>query len=314
MFHCNGWCFTWGVTAVGATHVCLRRVDPEAVFHLIETEQVSHFCGAPTVLISLTSHPRAKTAVFPRKLRVTTAGAPPSPTVIANMEALGAEIFHVYGLTETYGPHSICAWHAEWDALSADERARKKARQGVPYVVAEDMRVVDDNMRDVPADATTMGEVVMRGNNVMRGYYAQPEATTTAFRNGWFHSGDLAVVHPDGYIELRDRQKDIIISGGENISTIEVENTIYRHPAVQEVAVIAVPDEKWGEVPKAFVVPKPGMSPTAEEIMTFCRQHMARFKCPKAVEFGDLPKTSTGKIKKFALREKEWQGYEKRIH
>ncbi len=314
MFHCNGWCFTWGVTAVGATHVCLRRVDPEVVFHLIETEQVSHFCGAPTVLISLTSHPRARTAVFPRKLHVTTAGAPPSPTVIANMEALGAEIFHVYGLTETYGPHSICAWHAEWEALPADERARKKARQGVPYVVTEDMRVVDDNMRDVPTDAATMGEVIMRGNNVMRGYYEQPEATATAFRGGWFHSGDLAVVHPDGYIELRDRQKDIIISGGENISTIEVENTIYRHPAVQEVAVIAVPDEKWGEVPKAFVVPKPGTNPTAEEIIAFCRQHMARFKCPKAVEFGDLPKTSTGKIKKFALREKEWQGYEKRIH
>jgi fatty-acyl-CoA synthase len=314
MFHCNGWCFTWGVTAVGATHICLRRVDPEEVFRLIEAEQVSHLCGAPTVLISLTSHPRAKTAVFPRQLHVTTAGAPPSPTVIANMEALGAEIFHVYGLTETYGPHSICAWHAEWDALPADERARKKARQGVPYVIAEEMRVVDDEMRDVPADATTLGEVIMRGNNVMKGYYEQAEATTTAFRGGWFHSGDLAVMHPDGYIELRDRKKDIIISGGENISTIEVENTIYRHPAVQEVAVIAVPDEKWGEVPKAFVVPKPGMHPTAEDILQFCRQHIARFKCPKTVEFGELPKTSTGKIKKFELREKEWQGYEKRIH
>jgi fatty-acyl-CoA synthase len=314
MFHCNGWCFTWGVTAVGATHVCLRRVDPDEVFRLIETENVSHFCGAPTVLISLTSHPRAKTAVFPRQLHVTTAGAPPSPTVIANMEALGAEIFHVYGLTETYGPHSICAWHAEWDDLPADERARKKARQGVPYIVAEEMRVVDDDMQDVPADATTMGEVIMRGNNVMRGYYEQPEATATAFRGGWFHSGDLAVMHPDGYIELRDRQKDIIISGGENISTIEVENTIYRHPAVQEVAVIAIPDEKWGEVPKAFVVPKPGTNPTAEEIIQFCRERIAHFKCPKAVEFGDLPKTSTGKIKKFELREQEWQGYEKRIH
>jgi fatty-acyl-CoA synthase len=266
------------------------------------------------VLIALTSHPRAKPAVFPRQLHVTTAGAPPSPTVIANMEALGAEIFHVYGLTETYGPHSICAWHAEWDALPADVRARKKARQGVPYIVAEDMRVVDDEMRDVPADAATMGEVIMRGNNVMKGYYAQPEATAAAFRGGWFHSGDLAVMHPDGYVELRDRKKDIIISGGENISTIEVENTIYRHPAVQEVAVIAVPDEQWGEVPKAFVVAKPGTNPTAEEIMQFCRQHMAHFKCPKAVEFGDLPKTSTGKIKKFELREKAWQGYDKRIH
>jgi fatty-acyl-CoA synthase len=314
MFHCNGWCFTWGVTAVGATHVCLRRVDPEEVFRLIEVEKVSHFNGAPTVLIMLTSHPRAKTARFPRKLHVTTAGAPPSPTVIANMEALGAEIFHVYGLTETYGPHSVCAWHEEWDDLPADERARKKARQGVPYIVAEEMRVVDEQMQDIPADATTMGEVIMRGNNVMKGYFEQPEATQEAFRGGWFHSGDLAVMHPDGYIELRDRKKDIIISGGENISTIEVENVIYQHPAVQEVAVVAIPDETWGEVPKAFVTSKPGMQPTAEEIIAFCRDRMAHFKCPKAVEFGELPKTSTGKIRKVELREKAWQGYEKRIH
>jgi fatty-acyl-CoA synthase len=314
MFHCNGWCFTWGVTAVGGTHVCLRRVDPEEVFRLIEVERVSHFCGAPTVLISLTSHPRAKTAVFPRQLHVTTAGAPPSPTVIANMEALGAEIFHVYGLTETCGPHSICAWHEEWNALPAEERARKKARQGVPYIIAEEMRVVDEWMQDVPADASTMGEVVMRGNNVMSGYYEQSEATAAAFSGGWFHSGDLAVVHPDGYIELRDRKKDMIISGGENISTIEVENTLYQHPAVQEVAVIAIPDDRWGEVPKAFVAPKPGVQPTAEDIMQFCRDRLAHFKCPKAVEFCELPKTSTGKIKKFELREKEWKGYEKRVH
>jgi fatty-acyl-CoA synthase len=314
MFHCNGWCFTWGVTAVGGTHVCLRRVDPAEVFRLIEAEQVSHMCGAPTVLIALTSHPHAKTAVFPRRLHVTTAGAPPSPTVIANMEALGAEISHVYGLTETYGPHSVCAWQEPWDALPAEERARKKARQGVPYIVAEEMRVVDEQMQDVAADASTMGEVIMRGNNVMLGYYNQPEATAEAFRGGWFHSGDLAVMHADGYIELRDRQKDIIISGGENISTIEVENTIYRHPAVQEVAVIAIPDERWGEVPKAFVVPKPGMHPTEADIIAFCRDNMAHFKCPKAIEFGDLPKTSTGKIKKFELRDREWQGYEKRIH
>jgi fatty-acyl-CoA synthase len=314
MFHCNGWCFTWGVTAVGATHVCLRRVDPEEVFRLIEVENVSHFNGAPTVLISLTSHPRAKTARFPRKLHVTTAGAPPSPTVIANMEALGAEIFHVYGLTETYGPHSVCAWHEEWDALPVEERARKKARQGVPYIIAEEMRVVDEQMQDVSADAATMGEVIMRGNNVMKGYYEQPDASAEAFRGGWFHSGDLAVMHSDGYIELRDRKKDIIISGGENISTIEVENTIYQHPDVQEVAIIAIPDEKWGEVPKAFVAPKPGTQPTAEGIIQFCRNRLAHFKCPKAVEFGELPKTSTGKIKKFELREKEWKGYESRIH
>ena len=298
MFHCNGWCFTWGVTAVGATHVCLRRVDPAEVFRLIEAEQVSHFCGAPTVLIALTSHPRAQTAVFPRKLHVTTAGAPPSPTVIANMEALGAEIFHVYGLTETYGPHSICAWHAEWDALPADVRAAKKARQGVPYVVAEEMRVVDDEMRDVPADATTMGEVIMRGNNVMQGYYEQPEATDVAFRGGWFHSGDLAVMHPDGYVELRDRQKDIIISGGENISTIEVENTIYRHPAVQEVAVIAIPDEKWGEVPKAFVVPKPGSNPTAEDIITFCRAAHRPLQMPQSRRVWRSPQNLDGEDQK----------------
>lgn len=314
MFHCNGWCFTWAVTAVGGTHVCLRRVDPDEVFRLIEVERVSHFNGAPTVLIALCSHPRAQTTTFPRKLHVTTAGAPPSPTVIANMEALGAEIFHVYGLTETYGPHSICAWHEAWDDLPAEERARKKSRQGVPYIIAEEMRVVDEHMQDIPADASTMGEVVMRGNNVMRGYYEQPEATAEAFRGGWFHSGDLAVMHPDGYIELRDRKKDIIISGGENISTIEVENAIYQHPDVQEVAVIAIPDEKWGEVPKAFVTPKPGTVPTAEDIISFCRDRLAHFKCPQAVEFGELPKTSTGKIKKYELREKDWQGYERRIH
>jgi fatty-acyl-CoA synthase len=314
MFHCNGWCFTWGVTAVGGTHICLRRITPEAVFALIEAENVSHLNAAPTVLISLTSHPLAQTVKFPRKLHVTTAGAPPSPTVIANMEALGAEIFHVYGLTETYGPHSVCAWQEPWDELPADERARKKARQGVPYVVAEEMRVVDEQMRDVPRDAATMGEVVMRGNNVMQGYFEQPQATEEAFRGGWFHSGDLAVVHPDGYIELRDRKKDIIISGGENISTIEVENTIYQHPDVQEVAIIAVPDEKWGEVPKAFVTLKTGAQLNAQDIMQFCRARLAHFKCPKAIEFGELPKTSTGKIKKFELREKEWQGYESRIH
>jgi fatty-acyl-CoA synthase len=295
MFHCNGWCFTWGVTAVGATHICLRRVDPEEVFRLIEVEQVSHFNGAPTVLIMLTSHPRAKTAKFPRKLHVTTAGAPPSPTVIANMEALGAEIFHVYGLTETYGPHSICAWHAEWDALPPDERARKKARQGVPYIVAEEMRVVDDQMQDIPADATSMGEVLMRGNNVMKGYFEQPEATDAAFQEGWFHSGDLAVVHPDGYIELRDRKKDIIISGGENISTIEVENTIYQHPAVQEVAVVAIPDERWGEVPKAFVTPKPGVQPTAEDIIAFCREPWHILNAPRPWNLANFPRPRRGK-------------------
>jgi fatty-acyl-CoA synthase len=294
--------------------VCLRRIDPPEVFRLIETEGVSHMCGAPTVLISLLNHPSAQTAVFPRKLHVTTAGAPPSPTVIANMEALGAEIFHVYGLTETYGPHSICAWHEEWDALPTDQRSRLKARQGVPYIIAEEMRVVDDAMQDVPADAETLGEVVMRGNNVMQGYYQQPEATTEAFRGGWFHSGDLAVVHPDGYIEVVDRAKDVIVSGGENISSVEVEAMLYEHPAVLEAAVVGVPDTRWGEVPKALVVLKPNQQASEADLIGFCRDHMAHFKAPKSVEFVEaLPKTATGKVQKFALREPYWVGQSKRI-
>lgn len=315
MFHCNGWCFTWGVTAVGGTHVCLRKVVPEDIYRLIEQEGVSHLCAAPTVLIAMSSYPQAKECKMKRKLNVITAGAPPSPTVIKNMEEIGAEVTHVYGLTEVYGPHSICAWHPRWSGLSADERAKIKARQGVPYIHAEFMDVVEPaGMQPVPHDGTTMGEIVMRGNNVMLGYYKQPKETDEAFRGGWFHSGDLAVVHPDGYVEIKDRMKDIIISGGENISTVEVENCIYQHPDVLEVAVIAVPDPKWGEVPKAFVVPKPGTNPTAEEIINFCRERIARFKVPKAVEFGELPKTSTGKIMKYKLREKEWAGYEKRVH
>jgi fatty-acyl-CoA synthase len=226
---------------------------------------------------------------------------------------MGARITHVYGLTEVYGPHTVCSWHPEWDGLPVEERAALKARQGVAYLHAMDVRVVDENLHDVAPDGDTMGEVVMRGNNVMLEYYRQPEATAEAFRGGWFHTGDLAVVHPDGYIELKDRQKDIIISGGENISTIEVENVLYKHPAVSEVAVVAVPDEKWGEIPKAYVTVAPGAEVTAEELTAFCREKMARFKCPKRFEFGDLPKTSTGKIRKNVLREKEWEGVEKRI-
>jgi len=224
---------------------------------------------------------------------------------VAAVEALGAELIHLYGLTETYGPATICEWQPEWDALPADERARKKARQGAPYITCGGLRVVDAQMHDVPADSETMGEVVLRGNTVMQGYYLQPEATAEAFAGGWFHSGDLAVVHPDGYIELRDRKKDIIISGGENISTIEVERAIYQHPAVLECAVIAVPDELWGEVPKAFVSLKAGQSLSEAELIAFCRERLARFKLPRRVEFGELPKTSTGKIQKFVLRERE---------
>jgi fatty-acyl-CoA synthase len=314
MFHCNGWCFTWGVTAMGATHVCLRRVDPPEIFRLIDEEGVTHLCGAPTVLIAMAAAPTAQGRNL-TGLTVVTAGAPPAPQVIRTMEGLGATIHHVYGLTETYGPHTVCAFQPAWDALSLDERAKVKARQGVPYIVAgTGLRVVDQEMHDVPRDGHTLGEVVMQGNNVMSGYYEQPDATEKAFAGGWFHSGDLAVWHPDGYIELKDRAKDIIISGGENISTQEVEKVIMEHPAVLEVCVIGVPDQRWGEVPKAFVVQRSGVETTAEEIIQFCRERIAHFKCPRAVSFGDLPKTATGKIQKYVLREQEWQGYEKRIN
>ena len=312
MFHCNGWCFTWGVTAMGATHVCLRRVESARIWDLIDKEGVTHYCGAPTVQIGIVNDPKAHP--LPRPVTCAVAGAPPSPTLLARLKELGFRPVHVYGLTETYGPHTVCAWHAEWDRLPADEMAKKAARQGQGYVVFDLVRVVDDTMQDVPMDGETLGEVVMRGNNVMKGYFEQPDASAEAFRGGWFHSGDIAVWHPDGYIELRDRKKDIIISGGENISTIEVEQAVARHPAVMECAVVAVPDEKWGERPKAFVTLKPGMKATEAEVIEFCRQHIAHFKCPAAVEFGDLPKTSTGKVQKFVLRDKEWKGRAKRIN
>jgi len=314
MFHCNGWCFTWAVTSVGGTHVCLRKVDPERVFQLIEKEGVSHFCGAPVVLIGLASHPGADTVRFSHPVKVATGGAPPSPTLIRKMEGMGAEVIHLYGLTETYGPNTICEWQPAWDPLDLDTRARLMSRQGVAHITAKPFKVVDEAMGEVPADGQTLGEVVIRGNTVMKGYFKDPEATQMAFRDGWFHSGDLAVWYPDGYMELKDRKKDIIISGGENISTIEVENAIYKHPDVLEVAVVAMPHEKWGEVPKAFVTPKPGTHPTEQEIIHFCREHLAHYKCPKAVEFCELPKTSTGKIQKYVLREKEWKGHEKRVH
>jgi len=314
MFHCNGWCYPWAVTAIGASHVCLRGLDPGRVWELVREQGVTHFCAAPTVLTSLVNHPAAPTEPLARKLIVSTAAAPPSPTIIAQMEALGAEIVHVYGLTEVYGPYTVCEWQPEWNALPPAERARLKARQGVGYLIADDARVVDEVMRDVPADGETLGEVIMRGNNTMKGYYRDPEATAQAFRGGWFHSGDLAVMHPDGFLELRDRRKDIIISGGENISTIEVEQAICAHPAVLEAAVVAIPDDRWGEVPKAFVALKTGQELAAEELVAFCRDRLAGFKLPKAVEFGELPKTSTGKVQKFVLREREWAGREKRIN
>ncbi len=303
MFHCNGWCFPWAVTAAGARHVCLRHVDPRRMVELIRAEGVTHLCGAPVVVSTLTQYCAGNSIRFEGGLKMITAGAPPSPAVIRAVEGMGAELAHAYGLTETYGPHTICAWHPEWDALPGEERAQMRARQGVAYTTAGDsLRVADEQMRDVPADGQTMGEVLMRGNNVMLGYYKNPEATAEAFRGGWFHSGDLAVMHPDGYIELRDRKKDIVISGGENISSIEVEKVLYEHPAVMEAAVVAVPDEKWGEVPKAYIGLKPGQTVTAEELIAFCRARLAHFKCPKLVEFGALPRTVTGKIRKNELR------------
>ncbi|MGA3113969.1 MAG: acyl--CoA ligase family protein [Syntrophobacteraceae bacterium] len=318
MFHCNGWCFTWAVTAVGGTHVCLRKVVVDEIYRVVEKESISHLCAAPTILITMANFPGAKEVKFKRQLNVITAGAPPAPTVIKNMESLGVDVTQVYGLTETYGPHSICEWQAKWDGLSVDEKASIKARQGVPYVHAHHMDVVDVGepltMKSVPRDAKTIGEIVMRGNNVMLGYYKDSGATDEAFAGGWFHSGDLAVVHPDNYVQIMDRKKDIIISGGENISTVEVESVIFQHPDVLEVAVIAIPDDKWGEVPKAFVMPKTGTNPTEKEIIDHCKQNLARFKAPKSVQFGELPKTATGKIMKFKLREIEWAGKERRVN
>ena len=313
MFHCNGWCHTWGVTAVGATHLCLRRVDAGEIFRLMDKHDVTNMCAAPTVLTMLYSSPEAEGQDL-SGLTIMTAGAPPAPQVIRTIEGMGAFIHHAYGLTETYGPTTICAIQPEWEDLSDDQRAQLKSRQGVPFVVSEPgLRVVNSQMEDVPRDGATMGEVVMRGNIVMTGYFDDPEATATAFEGGWFHSGDLAVWHPDGYIELQDRAKDVIISGGENISSQEVEKVIMEHPGVLEVCVVGVPDDRWGEVPKAFVVPRQGAAVDAEEVIEFTRERIARFKAPKYVEFADLPKTATGKIQKYVLREKEWEGREKRI-
>jgi fatty-acyl-CoA synthase len=306
MFHCNGWAYTWAVTAMGAEHVCLAAVQPEAIWRELHAG-VTHLCAAPTVLIMLAGSPDAKPLDAP--VNVFTGGAPPSPALLSRMGGLGLDITHLYGLTETYGPMVICAWQPEWDELPDEEQAALKARQGVGTVVSETLRVVDREMADVPADGETIGEVVMRGNNVMRGYYRDPEATERAFAGGWFHSGDLAVMHPDGYVELRDRAKDIVISGGENISTIEVENALMAHPGVVEAAVVGTPDEKWGEVAKAFVVAGPGGEPSRDELQSFVRERLAGFKVPRRIEFRDeLPKTATGKIQKFVLRAEEQGG------
>ncbi len=304
MFHCNGWCFPWTITAMAGTHVCLRRVEAGAMFEAIEAHKVTHLCGAPIVmgmLINASDHERRP---LPHTVEFMTAAAPPPAAVIGRLEAQGFKITHVYGLTETYGPAAVCSWHEEWDDLPLEERARLKSRQGVRYVMQEGLMVADPvTLEPVPRDAATMGEVFFRGNVVMKGYLKNPEASKEAFAGGWFHTGDLGVVHPDGYVELKDRSKDIIISGGENISTIEVEGVIYQHPAVVEAAVVARPDEKWGETPCAFISLKEGTQLTEAEILDFCRQRLAHFKCPRTVVFGPLPKTSTGKIQKYVLRE-----------
>jgi fatty-acyl-CoA synthase len=305
MFHCNGWCFPWTITALCGTHVCLRKVDPEAIYTLMKTEGVTHFCGAPTVLNMLVNAPGEQRAGLQSGIKAMTAGAAPPAAVIETMEGMGIAITHTYGLTEVYGPCVVCAWHDEWDDLPMDQQAMLKARQGVRYSVVEGLEVMDpETMESVPTDGKTIGEVMFRGNVVMKGYLKNPRATQESLKGGWFHSGDLAVKHPDGYVEIRDRSKDIIISGGENISTIEVESTLFKHPAVLEAAVVAKPDDHWGETPCAFVTLKAGQSVTEDEIIAFCRENMAKFKVPRAVVFDDLPKTSTGKIQKFVLRER----------
>jgi fatty-acyl-CoA synthase len=312
MFHCNGWTFPWAVTAVSGTHVCLRKVEPPRIWELFEDEGITHYCAAPTVQIGIVN----EEAAHPLQTPVTAAiaGAPPSPTLLGGLIELNIRPMHIYGLTETYGPMTTSGVHPEWEELEMDERARLMARQGQGYATADLVRVVDENMNDVERDGETMGEIVMHGNMVAKGYFENEEATEEAFEGGWYHSGDVAVWHPDGYIEIRDRDKDIIISGGENISTIEVEQAVSRHPAVMEAAVIAIPDEKWGERPKAFVVLKQGQEATEEEIIDFCKEHIARFKAPEAVEFTELPKTSTGKVQKFVLRDKEWKDREKQVN
>jgi len=304
MFHCNGWCAPWAVTAIGGTHVCLREVRGEAIWQQLREHGVTHLNAAPTVVSAILTASQA--GPLTRPVTVTTAGAPPSPTTIAEMERTGFKVVHVYGLTETYGPFTVCQPQPQWAGLPADQRAALQARQGVGMIQTGGLRVVDSAMADVPADGETMGEIAMRGNTVMAGYYLDPEATAAAFRGGWFHSGDLGVMHPDGYIELRDRAKDIVISGGENISTIEVEQALMSHPCVFEAAVIGVPDDKWGERPKAFVVLRPGTSTTVKDLAAHVRTRIAGYKTPRDIDITvKLPKTSTGKIQKYVLREKE---------
>ncbi len=303
MFHCNGWCFPWSITALAGTHVCLRRVEAAAIYQAIARHQVTHLCGAPIIMQMIVDARPEERRRFRHEVAMLTAAAPPPAAVLAAMAAEGIQVTHVYRLTESYGPAVVCAWQEAWDDLPADRQAAMNARQGVRYPVLEGLMVGDaETLAPVPRDGETMGEIFMRGNIVVKGYLKDPAASKKAFAGGWFHTGDLAVWHRDNYIEIKDRSKDIIISGGENISSIEVESTLYRHPAVAAAAVVARPDRKWGETPCAFVELKPDAGATEAEIIAFCRDNMAHFKAPKAVVFGPLPKTSTGKIKKFELR------------
>ncbi|HQR55101.1 MAG TPA: acyl-CoA synthetase [Burkholderiaceae bacterium] len=305
MFHCNGWCFPWTMALVAGTSVCLRRVDPALIFPLLTEHRVSHLCGAPIVYSMLINAPAALRDTLKHTVQGLIAGAAPPAAVIEGCEAAGIALTHVYGLTEVYGPAAVCAKQEGWDALPAEERARLNGRQGVAYPLQQAIAVLDpDTLQPVPADGETIGEIFFRGNVVMKGYLKNPSATEEAFSGGWFHTGDLAVMHPDGYVKIKDRSKDIIISGGENISSIEVEDVLHRHPAVMLAAVVALPDAKWGEVPCAFVELKPGAQAAEAEVIEFCRSQLARFKVPKRVVFGELPKTSTGKIQKFQLRER----------
>jgi 3-(methylthio)propionyl---CoA ligase len=304
MFHCNGWCFPWATALQGGTQVCLRRVEPAAIYAAIAEHRVTHLCGAPVVMGMLINATAAERRDFDHPIAMMTAGAAPPAAVLQRMAELGIRVTHVYGLTEVYGPATVCAWQTAWDGLAAAERARLQARQGVRYPVLEGLEVMEPaTMTPVPRDGQTIGEIMMRGHDVMKGYLKNEQATAEAFAGGWFHTGDLAVMHPDGYVEIKDRSKDIIISGGENISSIEIEGALYRHPAVLEAAVVARPDPKWGETPYAFVTLKAGMAASERELIDHCRALLAHFKCPKAVVFSELPKTSTGKVQKNLLRE-----------
>jgi fatty-acyl-CoA synthase len=302
MFHCNGWCFTWGVTAMGGTHLCMDKVEPVAIWRHLRASGVTHLCAAPTVLTTTIWDAAAGEEKLPRPIRIATGGAPPTPALLERLAELGMDITHLYGLTETFGPAVVCEWRSDWNRLAIPAQAKLKARQGVANVIGQAIRVVDANGGDVPADAETMGEIAIRGNNVMLGYYRDDEETRRSCPDGWFRTGDLGVMFPDGYIQLRDRAKDIIISGGENISSVEIEQALATHPSVLEVAVVAAPDDKWGEVPVAFVTLKDGTAATDAELIDHVRATLARFKTPKRIVFGSLPKTATGKVQKNHLR------------